>query len=944
MINLFEKYLSKGVLDSPLEKGQLFKDEEILNYTFIDEPPLKRKTYLKFSPNDLYTFGLINYLTTPYFHNITRHVRNYGDKLMVSTSYILDHLYKFHNEGFSWRNLEVTPEIIDVNKAPVLRKLIGEIVDFLAYSNLKIITSGLYDYKFNSRIAQEIDYLSKISEHESAAFNFTLDESQEIKKHYKRKLHLILKENPFASKNEMKNNTSNYFEFIHSIALIQQSLGDLYYYDQEYDDAITSYQNAIHMFRNNDGDPLPVDLMIIYTRIMLKLCQALEKKKSYHSALMGYSSLTQVILLSMDVNIVQLGLKKSKLYGSGLRYILKGDEKFKEHHYSYFGDFVDKKFAGTRFKLLQKTMTVENMRLMFQPFISKLYAIEKVKNGGVTWDDIETCLDEIAFVLNLASEETRKILEAEYYNKIGDLLFYKNISSKKLMEKSAIQKSKYFNKFDDSPSCSIFYKQVMLLCTGNSVESTPVKEYLHKTLKKAWFKTYYADCRFDQLKTLANNLSDLGDSLIPCSNIRFPLKHLWDKKLNSDLALSTDNDANSANCKAYLKNRDEISDKVKYLRDFSDLQDAIACFIYSHKAHVFNNDHKRASFQYLKILHLIVSKCELTELRKTNVKYIKSNLIRNILVSLYRSYSSSTRPELAKLMSIFKIEGDPSDQFAGYILNQLPPIGEVQEVIALFNYIRIYSAEAESIALHQLSPGYYPNISQMYSRAVQLSVKVRANNMIYLKLIGISGKNKKKEKNIKLESLDLDVKFADGENYFQRKGVTKKNAANYLIADSIYCLTELIRLLQNFGVTYTANNSFYGFAYEKRALWCTRFENFLKLYKQKSGTNIQPQLYNMVRTLVGAESLEKLRPYFNLENAVNYYTKCLELHNHKYVYDGVISSMHYMDDNFNDDYLHFYSALERSKLEKIRSKRDDISDELNKDSKLYNIDKYLISI
>ncbi len=195
--------------------------------------------FLEFGFYDQYTFGLISYLAQPLFLSIHRSNKDYGDKLLVSTSFLLDHLYKFHGFGFSWRNLELLPEIVDVNKAPQLRELIGQIIQFLGSTHIEEIASGLYDFKFRKKITEEITFLSKISEAESAAFNFTLDESLPIKQYYNRKLHDLLSiYRPTLAKFEAGN-------FINAVAFVRMILGDLHYYDEEFDHAILEYLEAV---------------------------------------------------------------------------------------------------------------------------------------------------------------------------------------------------------------------------------------------------------------------------------------------------------------------------------------------------------------------------------------------------------------------------------------------------------------------------------------------------------------------------------------------------------------------------------------------------------------------------------------------------------------------------------------------------------------------------
>ena len=974
LTNLFEQYVIR------VGTNQKATRSKIDDFLSIGAEIKNRKCYLRFKPDDLYIFGLIDYLTTPYFYNITRHIRNQGDKLMVSTSYLLDHLYKFHNVGFSWRNLEVTPEIIDINKAPVLRRLIHDIVDFLTYSHLEKITSGLYDFKFDSKISHEINYLSKISEKESAAFNFTLDESQEIKKHFKRKLQLIVKDNPFMQlpKDDGTIDINEVSKFLHSAALIQQSLGDLYYYDQEYDDAISAYQDAIHLFRKHSHQPLPMDFLVVLIRIMLKLGHTFEKKKSYHSALMVYGSLSYSVINSTSVDISKyLSLtKEPTLDGDGYQ-VVSWPTQFhpvtgstpdeREVTYSYFADIKSLSLSSKRFELLMRSMTADNMRLMFQPSIAKLYCIEKIKSGGVVWSDVETALDEIAFLLNLVPEESRAGLEMEYYNKIGDMLFYKNTVDEVWLPKDQHGKllSRYFHGINCTQACDYFYDVVIKRAFGAEASSGSgtqrAKISVFDKSKPELFQEFVRKNSFEFLKTTANNLADLADASIPEENgLPFPFIVNSDKELD-------------------LK---QYSGNLQMLK----LQCPIQLYMHAYKIHYNNNDHRRAAFQYLKILHLLVAKCKLNDLTKEEMAIIKDHIVNGVLVSLYHTYNSSTRPEIEKIKSIFKLSDALSNYMATYIFNQLPQVGEVQETLAMYNFIRVRAdITAGNICATELSPAIYPKISLMYSRAVQLSIKVRGNSRMFKFLerdpFNKIEKGKDGQDRILytiqdhlIDQLELakDYNLPDQNDWMKEilsknlpdalkiylgcdEGTTKptystEQAVSYLIADSIYCLTEIIRILQNFGATYIANHSFLAFAYDLRYKWCLRYEAYVYVKRNNEDAtpqekNKQPSIYADIRRLIGAESMDKLKPKFNIEKAINNYDKAIELHEGKYVYDNTIGNMHYLDDDFNDEYLHFYSALERSKLGPIKKRSKILEDILEKSefkSKLYDVGIYMV--
>ena len=117
--------------------------------------------YLHLNFTSQYKISLMNYINMPISLTIQHKYKNFEDKLLVSSSFILDHLLKFHKSGFSWRDMELIPEILDINKAPELRGLVDSIIDSLLTKHLRSIISGFFDFRFAKKISSEISFLSK---------------------------------------------------------------------------------------------------------------------------------------------------------------------------------------------------------------------------------------------------------------------------------------------------------------------------------------------------------------------------------------------------------------------------------------------------------------------------------------------------------------------------------------------------------------------------------------------------------------------------------------------------------------------------------------------------------------------------------------------------------------------------------------------------------------
>jgi hypothetical protein len=115
-------------------------------------------------------------------------IRGRDDKAIIALIYMSDFLFKFHSRAFSWENLELIDELVHMHRGHDLRTLLHELVEHYSDRYLHRIVNGMYTYRFRSYFAKELDYLSRHSEEEMAAFNFTLDEAQALRDHLEKLL------------------------------------------------------------------------------------------------------------------------------------------------------------------------------------------------------------------------------------------------------------------------------------------------------------------------------------------------------------------------------------------------------------------------------------------------------------------------------------------------------------------------------------------------------------------------------------------------------------------------------------------------------------------------------------------------------------------------------------------------------------------------------------
>ena len=168
--------------------------------------------------------------------DLYRHVRilfeerllDRDDKLALSVFHMVDFMLKFHRRAFSWHNLERTDELLHIHRAPDLRLIVEELITHCSERFLHRVGNGLYDFRFNSGIAREVEYISRQSAEEMAAFNFTLDESQSLKAYYQEMLEQSAQDGSVTRE-------------------IVTNLGELHEFDQEYEQARRHYRRALRI-------------------------------------------------------------------------------------------------------------------------------------------------------------------------------------------------------------------------------------------------------------------------------------------------------------------------------------------------------------------------------------------------------------------------------------------------------------------------------------------------------------------------------------------------------------------------------------------------------------------------------------------------------------------------------------------------------------------------
>ncbi len=414
-------------------------------------------------------------------------IRGRDDKTIVALIYLSDFLFKFHDRAFSWESLELIDELVHMHRGHDLRMLLHELVEHYTDRYLHRIINGMYTYRFRGYFANEIEYLSRNSEEEMAAFNFTLDESQMLRSHL---------ENILDSEDN-RNKTD-----------ILGMLGELHEFYQEFEMARQYYRRCVTarlpMIKEHIGDKIGNGtdemsvIQAIYTnkfegreallalqqwgpmtlRWFLQIVMTYERENNFNSALIRYER----YITFAECMIQAFALEEPKRFNP------------KSYH-------VSKEKTPT-----DHTYVLEYLGLLFEPLFAYAWLLEKNSyTSGNSHFVLDEGIKKYEKILNnnVVKPEFMGFVKAQWNKKIGALCFYKGLAitqekSKKLAyvtrardyySKSAIQLSLYFRKG----------------------VGTEYKKNEANTLNKAFLNNQYPT---DYCFSVAECLGDLSESIL----------------------------------------------------------------------------------------------------------------------------------------------------------------------------------------------------------------------------------------------------------------------------------------------------------------------------------------------------------------------------------------------------------------------------------------------
>jgi hypothetical protein len=964
---IYLAHLSKG---APKKMMQLFesfvivhKTEESKKNSLTVQRNHKSQHFLSFSYYRQYTIGIVAYLITPIFYRLAEsNIKEHSDKLLVSALRFVDFVFKFHKHHFSYKHLDISPEMLEVNRAPELKSVVVDLLNYLSQVHINKSIFSLSEYKFDGLIANEIFAMAKTDDVFSALFSFSLDEMRPLKNHYK---NLLEKTEP---------------KYKDAISSLQSVLGDLYYYDDGLEEAEAYYKNSVQTLYENAHGEMTLDQLYAYVRNMLRLGIIYEKRKQYDFAYLTYGEICKRIIWERNIAFQDAGTgvvlrrryddkknedkivfvkasEKERIFGENEYYnnievprISLDNEEIVNDKIASLQPLSFGKISPNTYDMLFKKMTFEGLKMLYLPFIAKLQILEQSHFGGITLNHLEQLDKEFKFLTYIIHHDEAKLLEAEFYSRVADILYYKNSDLKDLNN----LKCKRNKKNSSCTACYYYHKALSTLL--NKSDLNTVKELLYASVEQ--IKDNY---NMKYCTILARILSDWGNIFFSCDTRKQKNKcgcYICDandcaarqKRCHCSCYIYDTNNCKTSDLVAILekyityvdsepKNENTISNHFYSNTDFTKMETAFAMYAISLHTYRKANLYKRSAYQIYKMLSLF-KRYEIYE-----SDYIEK-LSKKALNYLWRANEN---------LGVFELNKRKKDFDKEKIGDKIP----LQNLLVDSEITRMRILVKELGLKSDITPeklkGYYGfRITSPYKvnysivgRIYRLRLKSKVNYEAFLMLINdktlINPKPNLKamlSDILKEDNCNNDTKiiFEKYYNYKEEQKI-KIDVLENLIAESIYCLTDIAQLLETMDETYLFPHSFLGSIHKHLSFWIRLYETYEKDFYEKYKD--VSRIKKLLKQYLDEEWREQLSGYRENKKALSHYYKCIEMHNEGRAYHNMIDTMCYVRDDYNDRSDHFNIAEERHLI--VNGEIDEKIKEIKKlyeNSKLYDVDNY----
>lgn len=938
MLQAFETYLIYRSSGSPKKLIKTFQEFVAVgkkinkDITTVIKTSNDNNVFLYFNNNNQYRIGFINTIYRPFIIQNGRSYKIFSENTIIGTTYLFDQIFKFHAFAFSLSNLEYIPEVINHNKTPSIRQDLNKVLKYLYQIHIRDTDIQLFDYKFKSKTTNEITYISRIFEDESAAFNFTLDESYPVK------IILIEKIKELRSiHSKFQLEPQNLNPQLFSIANLNANLGDLYFFDQEYDDAINSYSDAIRPINNINVERMNYRDFISLVRNKLKLGLCFEKINSFEDALSFYTD--SIIDIKRFFNFHLNNIKP--LDFSGKKAPTQNQvnvDSLTNLLENWFGH--GKEINQNNQSFLSSSLN-DILQICSQSFIAALYIQEKMGWEGVTSQKTRLEFTEYFKIIKKISDYlgTNHFVIANCYYHHANLLYYKNSAiptatkldkgtikdpymQRYMVANKSIKNKKSIENTRRQPQLALVYYIIALdevmrsreyffnkkLDEGKLIISSLNNK---QKFSKLEFLSFYLDniasivgieisniqlsyninienFTTKHYKYVGNLLSSIGDCILGMNDLKTPIKG----EVKVDINSIFNNPLQYKN----LKTTEAFYKSLKSNHNQYSISDAIKCYYLSGLFYEKFGRISSSIIQYKKILHVLMLVVEENNNSANGIKPEELiNFIQTGIVDVCRKLQNTATQQTRHHM-IKKVRDDFSDAHQNItddeIYFNVAGSTEIKEIYLHFELFKIKYL------------GY--NTYKCCSPKIKKDISILINSHTTLT-----------NQYLRITELDFYSNYLYQKigSFFNKVGnqifISEDNLINTIesITEYIYSINTLLKIVKIYETNYMIGPSFIAHSHNCLA-------KFLSIQVRSTFQTTTIADYIIKNHKKEFEDFNEnsktfLDSGYHFSNALDYYNKAIELHTARKEYREQIKEMIFLEDDFNDSSYHFGAAIER---------------------------------
>lgn len=197
--------------------------------------------------------------------------------------------------------------------------------------------------------------------------------------------------------------------------------------------------------------------------------------------------------------------------------------------------------------------------------------------------------------------------------------------------------------------------------------------------------------------------------------------------------------------------------------------------------------------------------------------------------------------------------------------------------------------------------------------------------LIIALIIKSRAKEKKQEKNLEklsniaeLKSIisKLDLKIEPDDDTLSKVKDIMSNTdidieeINDILLDSIYAYNKIIEIVNIFGNSFLIFHTMIGMAHKKLGDWLRFYKQFIRI--QDDCDSLGEQYIKELTDLLGEKGgIFHIDSSYQYEQAREQFYLALQTHNEGEEYQRLINDLYYLEDDFNDDLMHFFVSRER---------------------------------